>query len=431
MAEIKITYPKKTTAVLSVTVPATDLKPFLVQAAAELSKTAKIDGFRPGHAPYEEVVKAVGEMAIYEAALETAVRKTYVRALIDHDLSTVGSPNINVTTLAPGNDLVYEATIDLMPNITTVADWKTLSLKASPMMVTDKEVEDALKNLTQMRTAEVRVSAEETAGDQDKVVVDLDMKREGVPIEGGQSKGSYVFMNQESYLPGLREAISGMKEGESKTFELTFPEEHFQKSLAGAKVDVTAEVKEIYHLSPPALDDDFAKSLGLESFEALKSKINENIGIEKEREESVRLEREMLELIAEKSEFEELPESLIEGELDKMLYELKRNVNENGLEFEQYLGSLKKSLEDLKTDLRPQAKRRLEIALLLKEIATTENVTAPEEELDTIIEDIAKDVKDKDTRDRIYSPEYREYQANILRNRRVIELLKQTILKTT
>lgn len=429
MPNVEIKKEGETKVILTITVPTDEMEPFLEEAAKEISKDVKIDGFRPGKAPYEAIAKKVGEMAVLEKALNPIVQRTFVKAVLEHELETISAPEVNVTTMVPGSDLVYEATVTLVPKIKTLANWKELSVKKTPISVTDKEVDQALKDLQDMQRKEVRATSEEAIGKTDKVVVDLDMKKDSVPMEGGQSKGSFVFMDQESYLPGLQEALLGLKEGDSKSFSLTFPEEHFQKHLAGAEVQVEAEVKEIYHLERPAVDEELAKSLGLESLQALKDKLNENIGTEKEREEEARLERTMLEEVANKSSFEELPENLIENEVGKMLQELHYQVTSQGLAFENYLSSIKKTAEELKTDLHPQAKQRLQIALILKEIAKQEKIEASSDELDKLIDARAKDVKDKETRDRIHSPEYREYQANILRNRAVIDLLKATMVK--
>lgn len=428
MAHVDLKKNGDTSATLTITVPHSDLTPFLEAAAKLISNEVKIDGFRPGHAPYQEIVKRVGEMAIYERALEKAVQNTFVTAVLEAGLETIGTPSINVTTLAPGNDLVYEATVSLLPHVKKLANWKNLSLKKEVKPVTDKDVDQALSDLSDMRKKEVRAVTETPVGDTDKVVVDLSMHKEGVPVEGGQSKGSFVFMDQESYLPGLKEALSGMKEGEEKVFSITFPEDHFQKHLAGQPVDVTARIDSIFHLERPVVDDAFAKELNFETLEALKTALKENIATEQEREEDLKFEREALETIAKESTFEELPKDLIENELQKMVNELHYNVTSQGLAFEDYLRSIKKTFEELKKDLEPQATLRLQIALVLKEIAKEEGINVSEEDLSAAIDARAEGVKDKETRDRIYSPEFRDYQKNILQNRAVIDLIKTTLL---
>ena len=428
MSSTELIKESETRVKLIVTIPPDELTPFLKSAAGEISKEAKIPGFRPGHAPYDEVVKKTGEMAVLEKALDQIIRKTFVKAVLEHKLETISPPEVNVMKLVPGSEVVYEATVSLVPHVKRLADWKTVKIKKNPIIVTDKEIDQALKDLTDMRRKEIRAAAGETIGKTDKVVVDLEMNREGVPIEGGQSKGSFVFMDHESYLPGLQEALLRMKEGEKKTFTILFPSEHFQKHLAGKEVEVTADIKEVFHLERPAIDEELANSLGFDTLDALRGKLNENIEAEKEREEEVRFERELLERLAEKSEFEETPKNLIENETQKMLRELQYHIASQGLSFDDYLASIKKTIEELETGFEPQAKSRLKIALLLKHIAKEEQISASEEELSKLVSEQAKGVKDRETLNRLHSPEYREYQGNILRNQAVIDLLKKTAM---
>ncbi|MBI2485340.1 trigger factor [Candidatus Uhrbacteria bacterium] len=421
----------KTKVKICVTIPVAEQQPYLDHAAAEISKEAKIDGFRPGFAPYTLVAAKVGEAAVLEHAIEKMVRATFVSVVVSEGLATVGTPDVNVTKAAPGNDVTFEATVGLMPSVLKVAEWKTFSRKAALPEVTEKELEGALKELSWMQTKEVRAATGEGAGEKDKVVVDLSMKKDGVPIEGGEAKGSVVIMEHDSYLPGLREHLSQTKEGEEKNFSLTFPTSHHNKQLAGSPVEVRAVVREIFHLEHPALDDAFAVSLGMKDLESLRAHIRENITLEKTQEERAKRERALLEELAKTSEFDEIPEALINDELQKMVGELRRHVTENGLEFNDYLASLKKTLGELLSDLRPQAETRVKIALLLREIAREEGVTVDAKVLDAELDRQAQGITDASARERLYSDEYREYQEVILRNRQTIDMLCKTVFKET
>ncbi|MDA1038459.1 MAG: trigger factor family protein, partial [bacterium] len=158
MPNINVENISKTKVKLTITVSKDEMKPFLEKAAQELSKDVKIPGFRPGKATYEQVEKRVGAMAILEAAMDDIVRKFYVQTAIEKKLDAVGPPNINVTKMAPDNDLEFEATVSTMPAVTKLADWKTLEVKQQTKEVTDKEVNQALDDLTNMQTKEVRAA---------------------------------------------------------------------------------------------------------------------------------------------------------------------------------------------------------------------------------------------------------------------------------
>jgi trigger factor len=422
------TLPKKQVK-LTITVPLEEVKPYLDEAAAHLSEGTQIPGFRPGKADFDSVKRHVGEMKIYEEALEPIVRKTFTEAVMDQKLETVGSPEIGIDKLAPGNDLVYTAKVTLMPNVEKLADYRALSVKSKPVSVSDDDVSRVLRDLQRMQTKETRATATEAATNADKAVVNMNMKKDGVPLEGGQAVGHSVYLNESYYIPGFAEQIVGMKEGEEKSFELEFPKEHYQKNVAGQKVTFDVALKELYHLDHPTLDDAFASSLGQKDLATLKQTLHDNLKGEKEEEESHRLEREMLETVAKESRFEDVPDLLLNEEINKMLEELKRGAAEQGLEFDTYLKGLKKTLAELKLDLTPQALMRVKVALLMREIAKRENVEVSEKELDEELDRLAERYEDKELRDRIYSPIYRDYVEAMLKNRKVVEILRAAMLK--
>lgn len=429
MPDVKIENLEKNVVKMTFVVTQAEAKPYLEEAAVHLSEHNPIPGFRPGKAGYEIVKQRVGEMKIMEEALETIVRKSYVQAILEHNIETVGSPHIDVEKLAPDNDIVFTAEVTRMPKATVVADYKKISVEPKNVKVQEKDVDLALKDLRRMQTKEVRATSEQTATENHKIVVSMNMKKEGVAVEGGQSPNHSIYLNEDYYIPGLKEKVIGMKEGEQRVFTLTFPDNHVQKMIAGKEIEFEITVNELYHLELPGLDDEFAKSLGLPDFATLKKTLEDNLQGEKDIEESQRQEKEMLEQIAEKSRFEEIPDLLVNEEINKMLSELQRSVENQGVAFEQYLKNLGKTIGQLKIDLTSQALIRIKVALLLRSIAETEKIEAKAEEIDTEIDKIAEQYKDEDTRKQIYSPQYREYTEQILKNRNTIKFLKELIVK--
>lgn len=415
----------------TITVPLDEMKPFLEEAVEKISQESTIPGFRPGKATYDVVKRRVGEMKIYEAALEPIVRKTFLEAIMSEKLETVGTPSVNIEKLAPGNDLVYTAEVSLMPKILKLADWRSLSVKAKKVETTDAELERALKDLQRMQTKEVRAKGDEATTKADKVVVDVQMKKDNVPIEGGQGLNHGVYLNEDYYIPGFADQIIGMKETEKRSFDLEFPKEHFQKHLAGAKINFEVTLKELYHLDHPELDDAFAASLGQKDMATIRGMIKDNILHEKEHEEAGRQEREMLELVSDKTQYEDIPDLLVNEELEKMIHELQHGVEERGLEFDAYLNQIKKTLGDLKLDMAPQAMKRVKVALAINEIAKTEKVGVEEKDLDAELDRAAAEYKDnEDVKKQIYSPPYRDYLRVMMRNRKVVDLLRKAIIKS-
>jgi len=429
MPNISVEEKEKGQVKITFTVSPEEQQPFLEAAAEHISEHSMIPGFRPGKAGYEVVKQRVGEAKIMEEALEGMVRKLFVKAILDHEIDTVGSPKIDVEKMAPGNDLVFTAEVTRMPAVKELADFKTLSVEAKTPEVTDAEVDLALKDLSRMQTKEVRAESGAVVSQTDKAVVSMNMKKEGVPVEGGQSPNHAVFLAEEYYIPGFKEQLIGMKEGETKNFTLPFPAEHAQEFLAGRDVDFEIEMKEIFHLEPPTLDDVFAQSLGLRDFAMMKELIHKNLLDEKIREEQMRQEKEALELIASKTQFENIPDLLLNEEIEKMVHELKHRVEEQGMDFDKYIQSLKKTLPEVKLDFTPQALMRIKVAIAMREIAKRENLVVSEEELDKELDEVAARYEDPDAKKQIYSPEYRQYFEQVVLNRKVIELVKNTMVK--
>jgi trigger factor len=195
-------------------------------------------------------------------------------------------------------------------------------------------------------------------------------------------------------------------------------------------VEFEVAVKEIYHLEHPELNDAFAQSLGQKDFATLKELISGNLKSEKEVEETQRQEKEVLEKIAKESSFEEIPDLLLNQEINKMIEELQRGVEEQGGEFETYLKSIKRTMADLKIDFTPQALMRVKVGLVLREVAKRAEIKVSEEEIDAQLDRMAERYDDnEDAKKRLYSPEYREYAQAMLTNRKTIAHLVETMVK--
>ncbi len=421
----------KTEVKLTVTLTPEEAQPFLITAAAHISEHMDIKGFRRGKATFEAVTGNVGEMAVLQEALEPIVRLHLDKALMDEGIESVGQPKVDIQKMVPGNELVFAATVTRMPEIKKLGNYEKLSISAKPTDASQKDIDRALKDLTSMRTKEVRGTSSEAATDKDMLVVDLQMKREGVPVDGGQSPNFRVYMNEEHFVPGMKEPLLGMKEGDQKTFMVAFPKDHYQKLIAGKDVECSVTVKELYHLEVPVVDDAFAVSLGLKSEAELREKITENLKAENEQEEMRRQEKEALELLAEKSSFAEIPEFLVDDEVEKMVHELEHAVEKQGGVFTDYLQSIKKTPKELRDGMREQGLMRVKVALVLRAVAKAEGVEVGQDEVQTEIEkQAAMYGKEEETRERMLSPEYRDYTGYRMRNEKVVAFLRGKMVRS-
>ncbi|MFA5175443.1 MAG: trigger factor [Patescibacteria group bacterium] len=410
---------------LNIFVEPADYKDDLEKAAARISDRASIKGFRQGKAPYNIVKEQVGEIKIFEEAMQSIVEKNLFAVIKKENLETVGTPQITIEKIAPGNDFVFKAVASLMPKI-KLCDLNKIKVEIKTQKTTDKETEDIVQNLRKMQAKEILKNG--TAEKEDKIVIDLDMFLDKVPVEGGQAKNHQVYLNEPNYIPGMAEQLVGLKKGDTKEFTLKFPKEHYQKHLAGRDIDLKTNVKDVYKIEYPEVNDEFAKTLGQENADKLKERIAENLTKEKETREDQRVEIEMLEKIVAGSEFEVIPDSLIDYEKQKMFHELKHDLEQRGITIEKYLTDIKKTEKEIFDDFAAQADKRVKAALVSRQVALDNDIKVEKADLDKEIELIKTSYAgDKTVEENLKRPEVIDTIASTVQNRKVIAWLKTKI----
>jgi len=411
----------------TVTVPPEEYTQYLEKAANRISNRIAISGFRKGHVPYDIIKKEVGEAAILQEAAEDIIQKTFFEAISGEHIHTIGQPQIALEKLAPGNDFVYKATVATLPHV-KLPDLSKISVERKVKTVEGSEVDETINALRGMQAKEVLKSGK--AEGTDKLVIDLDMFIDNVPLEGGQAKDSAVYLSENHYIPGFNEQVAGLKKDDTKEFTLKFPKEHYQKMFAGKDVQFKVKVKDVYERQLPEANDEFAKTLGRQSMQELKDLILKNMQTEAEGKADQQAEIEILNAVIDQSEFEDIPEILIDSERQKMFYELKRDLDKNGISIEQYLADIKKDEKSLYEEFRAQAEKRAKAALLSRSIAEEFKIEVSEAEMDAEIETLKGHYKDdKEAQDRLKTQDVRYSVGTLLQNKKVVAFLKEKILK--
>lgn len=404
-----------------------EYEPFLKRAAQAISEEKGIAGFRPGKAPYDIVKRYIGEEYIWEYAFESAVRKTLVQALEQKDIITVGPPKIDVIKLSPGNPVVYKAIVNVFPRVLNLKIDGVTVYRKSPQ-VHEKDVQKSLSQLQNMRATERLVDRPAEKGD--RVECDFNIFIDRVPIEGGQNRNITVVLGEGFFLPGFEEQLIGMRAGETKEFQLTFPKEYYQKNIAGRVADVHVRVHHIYERILPELNDDFAKGLQFQNMEILKKNIEKNLFAEAKQREERRLENDLVDKLIERNTFTDIPDILIQEEARSLLQEIEQNVKDQGIDFHDYLRSLKTTRDQLLLDLTPSAVKRVKGAILFREIAQQENISVSDEEVSRALESLRQQFShNSDMQKKFQQREYQEYMKNILRSQKVMDFLKEKIVK--
>lgn len=400
---------------------------FVDEAIKELGKEVKIEGFRPGMAPKEMVEQKIGQGHILEVAADLAVRKTYSRVLEEKNIDAIGRPEVRVLKVAKDNPFEFKITTAILPPI-KLADYKKIAKEDKPktkdqIKIEEKEIEDSLAWLKKSRAKYATVARPAQKGD--RVEIDFVAKQEGQVIENGESKNHPLLIGEGKFVPGFEDQLIGLMENESKNFSLVFPEDFAAKALAGKLVDFEAKMNLVQEPQMPEMNDEFARSLGkFDNLEALKNNIRDGIAMEKEQKEKEIWRAKVLQTIVKKSSME-LPEILIQAELDKMIEEFKSNLTQMGLAYEEYLKNLKKTEEEMKKEWLPKAKERAEAGLILRQISELENLQVSAEEAEEEVNRMIKHYPDWDAvKAQIDMAQLLEYTKGRLKNEKVFSFLE-------
>ncbi|MFA4942016.1 MAG: trigger factor [Patescibacteria group bacterium] len=402
-----------------------DFAPYIEKGAVKLSENVKIEGFRPGKVPYDILKQKVGEMSILEEAAHLAIHKTIDVAIDENikDKEIAGQPRVEVSKLAPNNPMEYKVLVAVLPEI-KIGAYKDLGIKQEAVKVEEKDIEKALSEVAESRAKES--VSEEPIKNGDKAIIDLDLFLDKVPAEDGQARDLTIMIGKDYFVPGFDKALLGVKKGEEKDFSLPFPADYHQKNLAGKMVDFKVKVKEVYNREIPELSDDLARGFGLKKLDDLKKFFLDNMANRLKQQNEQKSEIAMLDKILEKSNFGDLPESLIQNEAELIMSELEQEITKQGGRFEDYLKSIGKERQQLMMELLPNAVKRVKSALMLREVAKAEDLKITVEEIDQKIEDLKIQYKgDANVEKMIKEPGYRGYLGNILANQKVIKKLRE------
>ena len=410
---------------LTITVAPAEYQKHLERAAQKISERAAIKGFRPGKAPYEMIKKEVGEMKIMQEALEAIVQASFYDAIKSEGVETVGMPQISLEKMAPDNDLTYKATVALMPKV-KLSNIKKVSVKKEVKKVEDQDIEKTLDSLRETRAKKVIKTGK--AENNDMLLIDLEMFLDKIPVESGQARDYRVYLGEDHYVPGFNQQAAGLQKGDEKEFALDFPTTHYNKNLAGTKVNFKIKVKDVFERQLPPADDEFAKTLGQENFAKLQELLRRNLTEEAEKHAEQKYEIELLDTMVAQSEFEEIPEVLLNAERQKMFYELKSDLEHHGITIEKYLEDIKKTEQEMFEEFRAQAEKRAKAALVSRQIAKENNITAGDEEINKEIKMMEEVYKDnKEYLERLKLPEVRGAIGLSLQNKKVIQWIKREI----
>ena len=305
-----------------------------------------------------------------------------------------------------------------------LGNYRGLKVKKNKLEVKKEEIKKSLDYLQNSRAKIITVNRSCKKGD--RIEIEFEVRHNKVKIENSTSKNHPLILGQNRFLPGFEEKLEGMKADQEKEFSLKAPANWVNPRIADKNLDFKVKMNLVQKRELPGLNDEFAKSLGsFESLTVLKKSIKEGLLREKEIKEKERIRIELIEKVAQDSKIE-IPEVLIEQELEKMTNEFRTNIASLGLDFDKYLKEIKKTIEELKKNWQEQAKKRVIIALCLQIIAEKENIEVSDEEIkERVNQDLKHYPNVEEVKKNIDLNALEEYTKIILRNEKVFELLEK------
>ena len=370
---------------LKVEVPASITSKEMDQVAKEYKKHARLPGFRPGKAPVE-LIKRHYRKNIRTDVLQKLVPDSYEKAIQEKGMEPLGEPSLENLTFEEGEPLVYEANFEVQPDI-ELPEYRGLKVTVESKPVTSEDVDEEVEKLREAHSSLVAVE-DQPVTEGDYAVIDLHgeyLEESETPLEPFEEAGVVVQVGEEHTHESFNQALVGARVGEEKTFEVQYEADYQEEKLAGHKLFFTVKVGEVKQKELPELNDDFAKDLGeYETVKELREKIQERLGVEREKNREIDLGNKLLEELAAQTDFE-VPEVLVEGRIDGMLRDLAYKMASQGMD------PSKANVDWMKvrSDFRSDAEKQVKANMTLTEIGRRESFEITSEELEQEVQQMA------------------------------------------
>lgn len=389
---VKVENLEKNMAKLTVEVDAADFDQALTEAYRKNKGRFNLPGFRRGRAPMQMIEKMYGPQVFYEDALNGLLDKSYPDAAKESGLSIVSRPEISVEQIEKGKNLIYTATVALKPEV-KLGEYKGVSVEGADSSVTEKEVEDRLRQELEKNARMIDVDREIKKGDISSI--DFVGSVDGEEFAGGRGEDYPLTIGSGTFIPGFEDQLIGHKAGEEVDVNVSFPEDYGAKELAGKAALFKVSIKSVKEKQLPEADDEFASEVSeFDTLEEYKKELEKGLREEKEKQAALQNENRVIDKVAENAELD-IPEPMLEEQLEQMYRDYAMRLQQQGIPIEQYMQITGQTEEKLKEQMKPGAERSIRNSLVLEAVQKKENITVPDERVEEEFQKIADQYKMK------------------------------------
>ena len=372
---------------LTIEVSAEELEGALQKAYQKQKSRINVPGFRKGKVPRQLIEKMYGPEIFYDDAANALIPEAYSKAYDESGLEIVSQPKIDVTQIEKGKPFIFTAEVATKPEV-ELGEYKGIEVPKYSNRVTQKEIDAKLEE-EQLKNARTITVEGRPVQDKDEVVLDFEGFVDGEAFEGGKGENYPLTIGSGSFIPGFEEQLIGAEAEKEVEVNVTFPEEYHAPDLAGKDAVFTVTVKAIKEKELPELDDEFAAEVSeFETLEDYKADIKEKIRDRKKEAANTERENKIVDAAVEAATMD-IPEAMIEEQVQQMTDEFAQRLSYQGLSMEQYLMFSGMDAQKFADDLKPQAVKRIETRLVLEAIAKAEDITASEEDFKAELEKMA------------------------------------------
>lgn len=373
---------------LTITVSADQFDEALDEAFKKVVKDVSLPGFRTGKIPRPIFEKRFGVESLYQDAVDIVLSPAYSEAVDQVGIFPVDQPSVDIDEIEKGKDLVFKCEVTVKPSV-ELGEYKGLEVEDETASVTDEDLEEEMKRLQESQ-AELVLKEEGSIEEGNTAVIDFEGFLDGEAFEGGKAENHSLEIGAQQFIPGFEEQLIGKEPGQETEIKVTFPEDYQAEDLAGKEATFNVKIHEVKEKEIPELDDDFAKDVDeeIDSLEAFKTKKKEELLKQKEQEIENNQRETLLNKVTENTEVD-IPEAMVDTELDQMLKEFEQRLQSQGMTLDNFYQFSGQNEDELKEQMKEDAAARVKTNLTLEAVVDAENLEVTEEDIDKELEKMA------------------------------------------
>lgn len=419
---------EKNTVHFNMELPADDFEKALQQTYLKNRGRFNIPGFRKGKVPRKIIEMNYGEEVFYEDAINILLPDAYSTGLEELELEPIDSPEVDVEEIKSGEPIKVNFSVEVKPEV-KLGDYSEIELEKVDYSITDEMIDAEIEKARDMNSRMVDAGDREIK-EGDVVTIDFSGFVDGEQFEGGTAEDHNLEIGAGQFIPGFEEGLIGKSKGEEVDIEITFPEEYHEESLKGKPAVFKVKIKEVKTKELPEIDDEFAKDVSeFDTIEEYRASIKEELEKNLEEQEKIETENNLVEKVVGKSEVE-VPEAMIQSQIDSEISDFGHRIKSQGFDLEQYLELTGTTKEELESNFRPMAEKRVKADLVLEAISKAEEVIVTDEDVDAELEKWAEQYDQVENKDS-FIEQMKSGDLGFLKsgiaNTKVIELLKGNV----